>query len=194
MHMMSKKDLSTDERETLRRSTNPTTALTANGKVQTNEEAQVYVYDLDLFVTVQFLGDTLAVLSLGKLCEEHGYTCEWVSGQQPHLTNKGRGFSARRWYQFVSYIVTAGLIKYISSSAATEQSGDGAQGTWRDAPKTKKKKEQRWSIGKPIARPPAMVGEVHRKSRRCSRSACRLENSAKTTDIPLSVSAVKNHG
>ena len=31
--------------------------------VQTNEEAQVYVYDLDLFVTVQLLEDTLAVLS-----------------------------------------------------------------------------------------------------------------------------------
>ena len=46
----------------------------ASGEVQTNEEAQENVYDLDLFVTVQLLEDTLAVLSLGKLCEEHGYT------------------------------------------------------------------------------------------------------------------------
>ena len=54
--------------------------VTANGQVQTNEEAQVYVYDLDLFVTMQSLEDTLAVLSLGKLCEGHGYTNEWASG------------------------------------------------------------------------------------------------------------------
>ena len=43
----------------------PTTMVTANEEVQTNEEAQVYVYDLDLFVTVPLLEDTPAVLSLG---------------------------------------------------------------------------------------------------------------------------------
>ena len=59
--------------------------VTANGEVQTNEEAKVHVYELDLFVTVQLLKDTLAVLlSLGKVCEEHGYTYEWVSGQKSH--------------------------------------------------------------------------------------------------------------
>ena len=29
-----------------------------------------------------------AVLSLGKLCEDHGYSCEWVSGHKPRLTKK----------------------------------------------------------------------------------------------------------
>ena len=76
------KDLSSKELETLRRSRKPTAVLTANGEVHTNEEAQVYVYDLDLFVTVQLLEDTPAVLSLGTLCEEHGYTHEWASGQK----------------------------------------------------------------------------------------------------------------
>ena len=71
MHMLSGKDLSSDELDTLRRSRNPTTVLTANGEVHTNEEAQVYVQDLDLFVTVQLLGETPPVLSLGKLCSEH---------------------------------------------------------------------------------------------------------------------------
>ena len=66
MHMLSKKVLSSDETETLRRSRNPTTLVTANGEVQTNEEAQVYVHDLDLFVTVQILDDTPAFLSLGN--------------------------------------------------------------------------------------------------------------------------------
>ena len=89
MHMLSKKDLSSEELETLRRSTT-TTVVTANGEVQTNEEAQVHVHDLDLFVTVQIPNDTPAVPSLGKLCEEHGYFNEWVSGQKPHLTKNGK--------------------------------------------------------------------------------------------------------
>ena len=76
MHMLNKKDLSSEELETLRRSRNPTAVVTANGEVQTHKEAQVYVHDLGLFVTVQLLEDTLAVLSLGKLCEEHGYSYE----------------------------------------------------------------------------------------------------------------------
>ena len=63
----------------------PTAVVTANGEVQRNEEAQVYVHDLDLFVTVQIFDDTPAVLSFGKLCEEHGYSYEWASGQKPHL-------------------------------------------------------------------------------------------------------------
>ena len=51
--MLSKKILSSDEVDTLRRSTNSTTAATANGEVQSNEEALVYVHDLGFLVTVQ---------------------------------------------------------------------------------------------------------------------------------------------
>ena len=36
------------------------------------------------------LEDTPAVLSLGKLCEDHGYTYHWTSGQQPHHIKDGR--------------------------------------------------------------------------------------------------------
>ena len=53
MHMLSKKDVSSDEMDPLLRSRNPTTVVIANGVRQTNEEAQVYIHDLDLFVTVQ---------------------------------------------------------------------------------------------------------------------------------------------
>ena len=56
--------------------------MTANGEVQTNEEAQVYVQDLDMFVTVQLLDETPAVLSLGKLCSEHGCSYEWKRRQK----------------------------------------------------------------------------------------------------------------
>ena len=44
--------------------------MTANGEVQTRYEATVYVKELDSFVTVMLLEETLAVLSLGKLCED----------------------------------------------------------------------------------------------------------------------------
>ena len=89
MHMLNKSDLSSDELDTLRRSRTPVTVVTANGDVQTNEEAQVFVHNLDLFMTVQLLDNTTAVLSLRKLCEEHGYSYEWITGRQPQLTKKG---------------------------------------------------------------------------------------------------------
>ena len=69
MHIQSKKDLSSDDMDTLRRSRTPTTVVTANGEVQTNEEAQVYVQDFDMFVTVQLLEETPEVQSLGKLAQ-----------------------------------------------------------------------------------------------------------------------------
>ena len=57
----------------MRTSRSPTTLMTANGEVQTREEATVYVKQLDLFVKVTLLEETPAVLSLGKLCENHGF-------------------------------------------------------------------------------------------------------------------------
>ena len=59
----------------------PTTVITANGAIDTNEEATVYVKDLDILVTVQLFEDTPAVLSLGKPCEENGSSYEWKEGQ-----------------------------------------------------------------------------------------------------------------
>ena len=47
----------------------------------------MHATELDLFVTAMPLEDTPAVLSLGKLCEDHGYSYEWTSGQ---LIKEGR--------------------------------------------------------------------------------------------------------
>ena len=74
MHRLSRKELNSAELETARVSESPTTVVTANGEVQTKDEATVYVKELDLFVPVKLLEDTPAVLSLGKLCEDHGYS------------------------------------------------------------------------------------------------------------------------
>ena len=70
MHMISKKDLNSAELDTLTTSRSPTTVITANGEVQTNEEATVYVRELDIFLTIKLLEDTPAVQSLGKLCDD----------------------------------------------------------------------------------------------------------------------------
>ena len=47
MHMISKKDLSDAEMDTLTKSCSPTIVIAANGEVQTHEEAIVYVNILD---------------------------------------------------------------------------------------------------------------------------------------------------
>ena len=89
MHMISKKDLSSAEMDTLTKSCSPTIVITANGEVQTHEEAIVYVKELDIFLTMRVLDNTPAVLSLGKLCDENGYSYEWIDGQKPHLMKDG---------------------------------------------------------------------------------------------------------
>ena len=47
MHMISKKDLNDAEMDTVTKSCSPTIVITANGEVQTHEEATVYVRELD---------------------------------------------------------------------------------------------------------------------------------------------------
>ena len=89
MHMISKKDLSNAEMDTLMKLCSPTIVITANGEVQTHEEAIVYVKELDIFLTMKVLENTPAVLSLGKLCDENGYSYEWINGQKPHLIKDG---------------------------------------------------------------------------------------------------------
>ena len=82
MHMISNKDLSDAAKDTLTKSCSPTIVITANGEVQTQEEAIVYVKELDIFLTMKVLENTPAVLSLGKLCDENGYSYEWINGQK----------------------------------------------------------------------------------------------------------------
>ena len=55
MHMTSKKGLSDAEMDTLTKSCSLTIVITANGEVQTHEEAIVYVKELDIFLTMKVL-------------------------------------------------------------------------------------------------------------------------------------------
>ena len=98
--MISKKDLNSAELETVTKSRSPMTVITANGEVQTHEEATDYVRELDIFLTMEVL-NTPAVLSLGKLCDEHGYSYKWINGHKPHLIKNGirlRKVSSQSWF------------------------------------------------------------------------------------------------
>ena len=131
MPMDSKKDLSSAELETGRKSKKPTTVVTANGEVQTREETTVYVKELDLFVTVMLLEETPAVLSLGKLCEDHGYTFHWTSGRKPQLTKKGKKFDCKV-SNYVPFVVP-GLSTSSSTSSTPASSTSSSQDSVFDA-------------------------------------------------------------
>ena len=119
MHMISKKDLSEAEMDTLTKSCSPTIVITANGEVQTQEEAIVYVKELDMFLTMKVLENTPAVLSLGKLCDENGYSYEWINGQKPHLIKDGIRIVCNT-ENFVP-IVVPGLSSSSSGSSSTSR-------------------------------------------------------------------------
>ena len=89
MHMISKKDLSDAEIVALTKSCSPTIVITAKGELQTHEEATVYVKEMDIFLTMKVPENTPAVLSLGKLCDENGYSYAWIIGQKQHLIYDG---------------------------------------------------------------------------------------------------------
>ena len=55
------------------------------------------------------LGNTRAVLSLEKLCEEFGYSYHWTSGHKPHLMKEGKKFH-RDTSNYVQFVVP-GLCK-----------------------------------------------------------------------------------
>ena len=119
VQMISKKDLSDAEMDTLTKSCSPTIVITANGEVQTHEEATVYVKELDIFLTMKVLENTPAVLSLGKLCDENGYSYEWINGQKPHLIKNGIRIPCNT-ENFVP-IVVPGLSSSSSGSSSTSK-------------------------------------------------------------------------
>ena len=106
------------KKDALTKSCSPTIVITANGEGQTHEEATVYVKELDIFLTMKVLENTPAVLSLGKLCDENGYSYEWINGQKPHLIKNGIRIQCNT-ENFVP-IVVPGLSA--SSSSGSDQS------------------------------------------------------------------------
>ena len=111
MPMISKKDLNDAEMDTLTKSFSPTIVITANGEVQPHEEATVYVKELDIFLTVKVLENTPAVLSLGKLCDENGYSYEWINGPKKTTSHLKRDSDTMQHGELRSYCGSR-LIKF----------------------------------------------------------------------------------
>ena len=77
----------------------------------------MYVKELDIFLTVKVLDNMPAVLSLGKLCDENGYSYEWINGQKPHHIKDGIRIICNNTEDFVP-IVVAGLSSSSSGSSS----------------------------------------------------------------------------
>ena len=75
--------------------------------------------NLDIFFTMKVLEITPAVLSLGKLCDEHGYSYEWINGQKPHLIKNGIRIPCNT-ENFV-HIVVPGLSSSSSGSSSSSR-------------------------------------------------------------------------
>ena len=72
--------------ETVKFSRVPTTVVTAIGEVRKHQEETVSVKEWDILLTVKILEEKAAVISLGKLCEDHGYLCDWTSGKKKNMS------------------------------------------------------------------------------------------------------------
>ena len=77
----------------------------------------MYVKELDSFLTVKVLENTPAVWSLQKLCDENGYSHEWINDQKPHLIKNGIRIICNT-ENFVP-IVVPGLSSSSSGSSST---------------------------------------------------------------------------
>ena len=86
----------------------------------------MFVHDLNQFVTVHLLEDTPAVLSLGKFWKDHGYSYEWVSGQEPRLTKNGKSIICKT-DNFVPRVVRLSVNSESSSSSSTSPESLGQE-------------------------------------------------------------------
>ena len=101
MHMISKKDLSDAEMDTLTKSCSPTIVITSNGEVQTHEEATVYVKELDIFLTMKVLENTPAVCRSESFAMKTDIPMDG-SMVRNHISSKtGFGYLATRRISFL---------------------------------------------------------------------------------------------
>ena len=77
----------------------------------------------DSCIPYAFKKTLLPSLSLGKLCEEHGYTYEWASGQKPHLTKDGKKILCKT-ENYVLLVVLGQSLSSSTSSSSTSPPQD----------------------------------------------------------------------
>ena len=128
--------------------------MTANGEVQTREEATENVKELDSLVTVMLLEETPAVLSLGKLCEDHGYTYFKTSGQNKHLTKDGKNIHCNisNYVPFVVPALSTSSSTTSTPTSSTSSSQDSVNGTENPAAERSGSTSEE-SLGNPLPKP-----------------------------------------
>ena len=100
MHMLSRKDLNSAELDTVRVSRKPTTGITANGEVQTNEEATVRLRFGFILDNTDPRG--YACISIAwKHCEDHGYFFELVKNTS-HKNDRKSNVTQKTLYRSLS--------------------------------------------------------------------------------------------
>ena len=190
MHVLTTKDLNSSEFQVRRRLSQPTV------KCKQQKRRPCMSKKLDLVVTVKLLEDTLTVLSLGKLCEGHGYSYEWTSGQKPQLIKDDR--RAKCSTENYVPLVVPGLSTSSSSTATptsttsvsqeavvltlhpaltrNESTGSSIRVSTSHEPAEIEKKQLQWRqrdrTEKPVAWSARMVGRIYGEScgRKCSSS------------------------
>ena len=81
------------------------------------------------------LEETPAVLSWETLCDEHGYTYHWKSGQNPHLIKNGKRIDCNisNYAPFVALGISASSSSTAPSSASPPSSSQESTPANRDS-------------------------------------------------------------
>ena len=89
LHIICNYALNKEELRTVRKLKEQVMLQTANGMIIASHEAKVHVVELDLSLWAIILKDAPCLISMGKLCREHGFTFMQVGANPPFL-QKGR--------------------------------------------------------------------------------------------------------
>ena len=126
-HMVSKSDLDAAELETMKISKYPNDRDDGQRRGANKRRSHGICQRIGLVRDSNVSRKYTAVLSLGKLCEDHGYTCHWTSGQKPHLTKDDKRISCN----ISNYVpfVAPGLSTSSSTSSSPVSSTSSSQDT-----------------------------------------------------------------
>ena len=84
-HLFNMEDLNPEERRTIRPLRKPVEIQTANGIITVEKCVDIHIAALGVQITANVLEDTSNVLSMGLLCSQLGYQCQWKPGKIPYL-------------------------------------------------------------------------------------------------------------
>ena len=89
-HLIGFDKLTPKEKGSIRSIAEPQRLQSANGIVTVDKEVHIFVPALNMSVWAQLMDDCPAILSMGNLCSQQGWTYEWKNGQSPTLSKGTR--------------------------------------------------------------------------------------------------------